>query len=1163
MKPQQTKPHRYILALACWIAISSGLSAQTTGASSSAPKSDAAAAEEIIMLSPFTVNASKDVGYQARETLSGGRTRTELKDISAQVDIMTEEFMSDLAITSIEDSLKYSLSIENQSDYFNATSGDNSLSNNIYDTQSGNRARGLTRASVSIGFFETSSQVDAYSTERLTFVGGPNAILFGNGLAGGSVDTGYKRAQTNKDRYSISLQVDTEDGYRSTVDMNKVLVKNVLAVRFAGVKQDVAAGRAPSYDRSERAFATVTWQPSSKLNIRAYREGGIINRSPVRSTLVQDKVTPYFDKFLTPEQKAKFLATYDPSVLVGFDNSTINSLNTNANSTAFTNAVVAQGLQPAVANVSSDIFGRNSARNPVLVLSGAQQSSIPIQSWNNTINFLTSPGQLVGDNQDWSFRDGSIYPTTMNLVGNGLQQRFRTITYGAVIEFNPFKNLFLEYARNLERVSYKSRDMLGFGNTELAIDVNKYLPSQWAVGATAPTRVLNPNYGRYYVQSTVAGGDNQQEKSDNRATASYILDFTKDKGWTKWLGSHKMLALWTTQSNQRFEQYSNGMTTANVMSDNDFTVTTNTGTGATTQSLSPLLFAANSPPQERQLIVRNYLGSPTAGVGGSPYVDIKGVDVWNWGTLGKDASGQPVVVASDDLTPTGARAYAIGNGRKETTGKLWSINSSFLNNRVILNYGYRKDKNYYNNWLDRNSTATMTVPGQPRYDAATGGFYFPTPGNPLNANYTNAPYMSWEQFKALGLDQIKSPTAFQRENPESILKGIVLHPLRWFSVFYNESNSAYAAEFTRTQTNGLPAALDDGDGKDYGFTVSTPDSKFSVRVNWFTSNRQGAVSNFFRGGSGPANRSIRDTIYVAEKTWQLNNPSYAPTTELENDARRKIYENSVPTNLTATTNLLLATNIPLPAYRDIYDALSDKSAKGVEVSMTANPIPGLSIRLGASKNKTIETNIAKTWFEFADARWTDWEKVGNATVLGVVGNTATINQYMQSIILPTMTFIKQTEGQANPQQREFRTNLTARYSIQGGRAKGFFFGGNYSWQSKSTIGFLTRPVLATEVYRTFNGIGASDGAFDVLDLKAPITSPPLTTFDGFAGYKRKIFNGRYEWLVQLNVRNLLNNDDLIAQRAYARKVNGVQETYITNYNVPTPRRFTLTNTITF
>jgi hypothetical protein len=238
--------------------------------------------------------------------------------------------------------------------------------------------------------------------------------------------------------------------------------------------------------------------------------------------------------------------------------------------------------------------------------------------------------------------------------------------------------------------------------------------------------------------------------------------------------------------------------------------------------------------------------------------------------------------------------------------------------------------------------------------------------------------------------------------------------------------------------------------------------------------------------------------------------------------------------------------------------MSDKSAEGVEVSLTANPLPGLSFRLGGSKNKVSETNIAKTWFDFADERWTDWESVGNATVLGVAGNPATLNQFMQSIILPSMTFIKQSEGQANPQQREFRVNFTGRYAVQGGWAKGLFFGGNYSWQSESTIGFLTRPVLAAEVYRSFNGIGGTDGAFDVLDLTQPIISPALTTFDVFAGYKRKIFNGRYEWQVQLNVRNLLDNDDLIAQRAYARKVNGVQETYITNYNVPTPRRFTLT-----
>lgn len=45
---------------------------------------------------------------------------------------------------------------------------------------------------------------------------------------------------------------------------------------------------------------------------------------------------------------------------------------------------------------------------------------------------------------------------------------------------------------------------------------------------------------------------------------------------------------------------------------------------------------------------------------------------------------------------------------------------------------------------------------------------------------------------------------------------------------------------------------------------------------------------------------------------------------------------------------------------------------------------------------------------------------------------------------------------------------------------------------------------------------------------------------------------------------LLDDDELIQQRGYGRKqADGTTRFWITNYNVPDPRRFILTNTISF
>lgn len=660
------------LALASLLTLGAALAAQTP---SPPPQEEE---EETAELSPFVVTADSDVGYQARESIAGGRLRSELKDVAAQVDVMTQEFISDLGITSLEDAFKYSLSVESQSEWYDPSGNENTLGGNPFNPSAGNRARGLGRASTSVGFFETSTSVDSYNTERYSFVGGPNAILFGNGLAGGSVDTSFKRADVNRNRRSVSFLVDSDDGYRGTIDLSQVLVKDHLAARFTALKQDIPAGRMPSYDRADRYFGTISFEPFKKLRMRAYAENAQIDKAPVRSTLVQDKVTPYLialeagsgpytlgsgssaitypGRPAQPGVMAQFLETYDPSLLLpfSFDNSTLNSWGANGatTNTAADNARKAQGFTDPGGKSNLDIMSRNSSSRPVLVLGGDENAQIPIMPWNNTGSWSNGPGNKFGDSQDWSFQDGEIYPTDINIVGNGLLQSTESQLRGFIIELNPLKNLFIEWGSNREEITYQFRDSLGAGNAELAIDLNRYLPASWVPGQPMPARVANPNFGRYYVESGVSGGDNRQEKAEDRLTATYSLDFTKNEGWTRWLGVHRLLGVYTWQMSQRFEQVRNGASAANVVSDNAFTVSYS-ATAATPlpPAQSNLL---NSSYQNRWLQVRNYLGSPTAGVGGAPYVDLQ-VDPWNWGTMGVDINGKDVVVAGDDL-PGGGNA---------------------------------------------------------------------------------------------------------------------------------------------------------------------------------------------------------------------------------------------------------------------------------------------------------------------------------------------------------------------------------------------------------------------------------------------------------------------------------------------------------------------------
>jgi len=52
--------------------------------------------EEIVVLSPFVVNSSKDVGYVATNTLAGSRLNTPLADTPASISGFTPEFLADI-----------------------------------------------------------------------------------------------------------------------------------------------------------------------------------------------------------------------------------------------------------------------------------------------------------------------------------------------------------------------------------------------------------------------------------------------------------------------------------------------------------------------------------------------------------------------------------------------------------------------------------------------------------------------------------------------------------------------------------------------------------------------------------------------------------------------------------------------------------------------------------------------------------------------------------------------------------------------------------------------------------------------------------------------------------------------------------------------------------
>ena len=1172
----------------------SSVKAPPTGAlATAAPAQDET---DLIVLSPFEVSSSSDKGYASTETTAGSRFRTDYRDVSSQLTVMTAEFLQDMGAASLEDTFKFTLNVDAESSFFNSVGGSGTQTGNPFSPDSGNRIRGLGKLSTTHDFFETTVSLDTYNTERINYVSGPNAILFGNGLAGGSVEMPFKRAKINKDTYKFSMRLNDTGGHREEIDANKVIIKNKLAVRVAAMHKDEDNYRTPSFDKQDRRFFALTYEPFSFVKIRGYFEDAKISRQPVRPTLIQDKVSPYLST-LTPEAREAYIKRGDISGLRAFDNSAYNSYNivfspinnTEAGKTnnplnnAFNAGLVAQGFatyQPGSTTAlnTNALATRNSLVQGVLVLNSA--TPLPIQSWNNTLIFGNTLGQYAyGDRNDWSLSDSSIYPYELNITGNGLRNSDKSKIKGVNIELNPLKGLYVEYANNFETYNRSFVEYLNYNSSELNIDINKYLPVSVPFQApttgavtvpTLPTRILNPNFGRYYVTNTNGGfgiGDVENLREDHRVTASYELNLKNKFGnLGKWLGVHRVLGMWTSQMNQRL---SSGITGANglrVTSNNNFTEVKTVNGNTVTGTVGGVL---DNFEASRMLVMRHYLDNPNVTPGGTTTINLP-FDPYNPGVVGIDSTGKDVTLSSLNLEKGATTAFT--NGTKKTKSWMFADQSSILKDLVIVNFGLRKDSTTYTPYK---GSARM-----PRWDNATQSWVIPesdvpasnAASSPVSTSpyfyLRNAPYLDWrtarDQFdESVYTDYAKAIN----EKAQSRLTGIVVHPLKWLSLTYNDSSSAYAAEFVRYNLDGSSAQIDDGTGKDYGIKLNLFSNKLFLGVNWYENSRLGTLSSY-RDNSGNGLKSIRDSIYHMEKTYMTVNPGYmVPADSSYAEYMNKVKDSSI--NVLSNTNFT-GGNVPNSPIRDLgYDVFSRKLAKGVEIQLTANPTPALTLMATLARNNTTESNIANNWVEYIRDRLPDWNTLDpQMPMYNVVGQPTTVLSYYQNVIAPSLIYLNNVEGQPNPQERPYRANVSGRYSFLKGSLKGLKVGGSYQYRSKVALGNYTRAASSEDLaYLNENGLnfpGIGVGTFLVADTARFIYGDAQHNFDAFIGYTRKFGSGKFAWTIQLNISNFLNNTKLQPQRAYVYSdpVAG-ERVLLTNFNSPPPRQFILTNTIEF
>lgn len=269
---------------------------------------DSSEEEAPIELSPFTVDAADDTGYRATNTLAGSRLNTQLKDVAASVSVVTTEFMDDLGTNDISETLAYVAGAETNITTEMSDDRVGYIRDRVADNPSNNRLRGLGAADVTADFFNVGfGNLDSYNVERLSVVRGPNSILSGLGSPAGILDYTIKKAYTEKNSGSLGFKFDDQGSIRTTIDLNRILVEDKLAIRVMGLHEDAKTQFDSTKDKDERITATMTYKPFSGTTIRAMYEEIKLDANRARFLAPADNISgwiaagrPTWDAFANP-----------------------------------------------------------------------------------------------------------------------------------------------------------------------------------------------------------------------------------------------------------------------------------------------------------------------------------------------------------------------------------------------------------------------------------------------------------------------------------------------------------------------------------------------------------------------------------------------------------------------------------------------------------------------------------------------------------------------------------------------------------------------------------------------------------------------------------------------------------------------------------------------
>ena len=1108
------------------------------GAQTIAPTSPAAGAalkDEVVVLSPFEV-ISETKGYYSANTMSGTRMNSKLEDLASSVTVMTKEQMQDFAMLDINDIFLYTAGTEGAGTYTAIsvdTTGNvtDSVQNN--PTQA-NRVRGIGPANVSLGNFETMSRVpvDPIAVDAVEISRGPNSSVFGLGNPSGTVNQIAASANLTRHRTQVQFRTDSYDGYRSSLDVNHVLKKGVLAIRASAVFQHDGFVRKPSGVDTERYNGMIKYQPFKNTTISAsysyYHSYG------TRPT------------FIPPRDSVSFWIqngrpTWDPiNQVIHVNGQTIGPITSDANlpnyfnrsftGNAYSYLYVDQGglsyWQAPISypNVANGPTGTQSVR--LLAASpaaGANQGTFAGQPL-----FTTTPSVSSKAIYDWS----SVNLASVNYDWD------RVITPSVQLDQIFFNTLRQTLAAQVgwlreDALRYR-RDFIGANNEagqsgQLLVDVNeKNLDGS-----------PNPFLGRPYIGQAAQRTAYAPAKWDTvRAQLAYRFDFTREKGLLKWLGSHQLTGYeeYKYRINRQYSFRDAIISSHSWLRDGQNTSRANTnavsgGAGAAVLSVP-------------RTYVRSYVGDNQGqNIDYAPTTYAPGVYKLNWGSYtfaNQIVNGQTFSLPVAGSFQSGAENAELGfvavtdqtgGGQNlktilKTAGGV--IQSHFLDDRLVTTFGKRQDKLYQKN----GSTPQLLNPDGMtfNYDSlnhwAAGDYRFNS-GKTTTQQYVLRPFRGLSFVNQLAQGGGAS--------------GVVGDFMRGLSIVYNKSDSFQPQAF-KMNLFFKPLPNPSGTDKSLGFGLNLFEGRLVARFTRYETkqlNKSGGtaetvarrVTRLDASATDPFRLKTQATAWVTAA-----NPAWSAQ-QVADEVSRQM---GMPT-------------ADMNAYAALFDAnqissTSDVVSKGNEFELNLNPSRHWTVAASATDTRSFNSNVSTDIETYVAQRMPIWttirdQRTGQLWWNTNYGGTQTAAQNYAVFSQTPFNVVRQQEGKSNPQIRRYAWRTSTNYRLAGITEnqwlKKVALGGAVRWEDKGAIGYY--------------GLQKLPAVITDLDPNNPIYDKARTYVDLNLSYQTKLFSNKIGTRFQLNVRNVQESGRLQPIAAYP---DGTP----TAYRIVDPRLFIFTVT---